>query len=153
MDGKIRIRDFTPSDADSLLRIHEQSAEHFEDLGINRGFIINISQRADFRFLVAELGGDVVGFIGFLYHINVGRGEIGPVCVEKRFNGRGFGSLLLESSFSFLKERGVSRVIARVKEGNTAGLRFFEGNGFSREGFFERYTSKGEDVVQIVKFI
>ncbi|MEA1925005.1 MAG: N-acetyltransferase [Candidatus Altiarchaeota archaeon] len=153
MDGKIRIRDFTPSDADSLLEIHEQSAGYFEDLGINRGFIINISQRGDFRFLVAELGGEMVGFIGALYYSNVGRGEIGPVCVEKSLRGRGFGSQLLENMFSFLKREGVSRVIARVKKRNTGGLTFFEGNGFQQEGFFKRYTSGGEDVVQLVKFI
>ncbi len=153
MDGKIRIRDFTPSDVDSLLGIHEQSAGYFEDLGINREFILNISQRGDFRFLVAELDGEVVGFIGVLYYSNVGRGEIGPVCVDKSLRGRGFGSQLLEKAVTFLRGEGVSRVIARVKEGNTGGLKFFEGNGFQQEGFFKRYTLKGEDVVQFVKFI
>ncbi|OYT27512.1 MAG: hypothetical protein B6U97_01350 [Candidatus Altiarchaeales archaeon ex4484_96] len=153
MGGKIRIRNFIPGDAKHMLDLHQQSSKYFEDLGISREFILNIAHRSDYMFLVAESGGRLLGFIGVLYYSHVGRGEIGPVCVELNYRGEGIGSMLLDEALAFLGSMGISRVIARVKKMNMRGMQFFEINGFRREGCFLRYTKQGEDVIQLVRFI
>ena len=153
MNEKISIREFVPSDVEYILKLHNESAENFEDIGINKDFIINISQRFDFKFLVAEVNDTIVGFVGILFYSNVGRGEIGPICVRKKFRNVGIGTILLNNAIIFLKKLGIRRVVAKVKAVNKEGLKFFLSNGFEKEGYFRNYTKKGEDIIQLVRFI
>ncbi len=153
MDEKTNIREFAPHDAEIILEIHEESAESFEDIGINKEFILIVSQRYDYRFLVAEIDKRVVGFVGILFHMNVGRGEIGPICVCEEYRDKGIGKEMLDKAILFLKDLGIRRVTAKVKTGNEEGIDFFKKNGFEQEGFFKDYSQKNEDVIQLVRFI
>ena len=151
--SNIRIREFDPLDAECLVRIHGELRENFEEHDINKEFILDISRRADFRFFVAVINHEIVGFVGVLFHESVGRGEIGPICVSLEYQKRGIGRELLQYAINFLMKRGIRRVIAKIKSHNRNGIDFFNRNGFRKEGHFVKYTKKGEDVIQMVRFI
>lgn len=151
--SNIRIREFDPMDADYLVRIHRELRENFEEHDINKEFILNISRRADFRFFVAAINHEIVGFVGVLFHGGVGRGEIGPICVSLEYQKSGVGREMLQYAINFLRKKGIRRIIAKVKSGNRNGIDFFNRNGFRKEGHFVKYTKKGEDVIQMVRFI
>ena len=140
------------SDIDSILKIHEESKDNFE-IEINREFILEISQRNDFRFFISTFNKKVVGFIGVLFYMNLHRGETGPISVSRNFRNRGVGTKLLSYALKFMKDNGVRRIIAKVKFRNKIALSFFKKRGFVEEGFFRNYTRDNEDVVQLVKFI
>ncbi|HEX54859.1 MAG: hypothetical protein DRO90_01665 [Candidatus Altiarchaeales archaeon] len=149
----LNIREFEPWDAEPIVEMHNESRESFEEENITREFILEVSKRRDFRFFVSAFGRKIVGFMGILFHENVGRAEIGPICVRADYRGLGIGSNLLEHGTNFLRKRNIHRVIVRVKSNNINAIRFFSKNGFRVEGYFEKYTRKGEDVIQMVRFI
>ncbi|RLI91016.1 MAG: hypothetical protein DRO89_04790 [Candidatus Altiarchaeales archaeon] len=150
---KITIREFNRNDAKDIVKLHSESSENFEEQEITEDFILNIANRNDFRFFIITLSGKVIGFIGVLFHVNVGRAEIGPICIRSIHRGRGIGTRLLNHAMEFLRQRGIRRVIVRIKSENTGALRFFRKNGFIEEGYFREYTRKGEDVIQLRRFI
>ena len=150
---KVRIRNFQREDAEHIVKIHEIAKESFEDIEMNSEFIINSSLRNDFRFFIATIDDEVVGFIGTLFYENVGRAEIGPIGIDDKYKNLGIGTNLVEHALEFLKEKNIHRVIARVKAENKIGLKFFEELDFKFEAYLKRYTKKCEDVVQMVRFL
>ncbi|MEM2918674.1 MAG: GNAT family N-acetyltransferase [Candidatus Altiarchaeota archaeon] len=150
-----KIRDFRISDANEIFQIHKENEKFFEDFSFSEEFIIDISQRSDFKFFVCEYNKDrkILGFSGVLFNQNTGRAEIGPIAVRREFQGMKIGSGLLEQTLKFLIEIGIRRSTARIKVKNTNAIKFFEKFGFSIEGYFKEYTKKGEDIVQVVKFL
>jgi ribosomal protein S18 acetylase RimI-like enzyme len=81
------------------------------------------------------------------------RAEIGPIAVAEKARKNKVGTMLFKNAESYLRKRGIRRVIAKVKAENTGAREFFNRMGFTGEGFFKEYTRQGEDVVQLVKFI
>ena len=149
-----KIREFKPSDASEIVRLHREYAEYFEEIEITEEFILNLSGRIDFKFFVTSNKNDnIVGFVGVLFHKNVGRGEIGPIGVDSKHKKGRLGTILVTHAFDYLRKQGISRVIARVKAMNEAALEFFKSLSFREEGYFENYTKKGEDVIQLVRFL
>ncbi len=153
MPDLVLVREYLPGDASSIILLHREYEESFEEIGLSNEFIEYIAYREDFRFFIACMGDEIIGFCGVLYYPNMGRAEIGPIAVSKKARKNGVGAMLLENAESYLKKRGIRRVIARVKAKNTGAAGFFNRMGFAGEGFFKEYTRKGEDVVQLVKFI
>lgn len=153
MQTDLSIREFEPQDVREVIRLHKESEDFFEEMEVNEEFIINISQRRDFRFFIAVLNGRVVGCIGILFYTHVGRAEIGPIAVDKKYRNMQIGTRLLEKALEFLKDRKIHRLISKVKADNQGAMDFFLRRGFQKEGYFREYTKKREDVVQFVRFI
>ncbi|HHQ44679.1 MAG TPA: GNAT family N-acetyltransferase [Candidatus Altiarchaeales archaeon] len=150
---EITVREIRLGDERRISEIHFRHNSFFEEDYVSPDFISECLAGGDFNFLVAESGGEIAGFCGMLYHLHVGRAEIGPIAVEDGFKGRGVGRILLEKAFDLLKEIGVLRVIVKVKAENSGALGFFQNQGFTPEGRFENYTRTGDSVVQMVRFI
>jgi ribosomal protein S18 acetylase RimI-like enzyme len=148
-----KVRFFELSDADDVLRLYRSVGSWFEDVDIDRDFIVSSSERPDFRFMVAEDGGRVEGFIGALYHTAVSRAELGPLGVEESRRESGLGGALAERMLGFLREKGIRRVNVRVKASNTRAIDFFIRRGFSYEAYLRGYTARGEDVLQLVRMV
>jgi len=83
----------------------------------------------------------------------VGRAEVGPICVDEAHSGKGVGSKLLEDAVSFLKEKNVHRVVARVKSGNEKARDFFTRNGFTQEATLKKFTRNGDEAAQYVRLM
>jgi len=147
------VRWFEHRDAPDLLCLYESVWRWFEEAEVSTEFIVKSSQRPDFRYLVAEDEGTVVGFCGALYFKAVGRAEYGPVAVAEGYRGAGVGSKLTDAMLGFLCENGVKRVVAKVKHSNDSAKSFFIKKGFSYEAYLRRYTLKAEDIVQMVRYL
>ena len=150
---KTILRDFNIGDEKRMLLIYESQKGCFEDIGVTEAFLVHCAQRPDFDFLLAEYQKNIMGFAGCLVHENVARAEIGPIAVDSRFQGMGAGSALESAMRQSLSQRGVKRVIARVKSSNNRGIRFFLGRGYSFEAVFKKYTPESEDIIQMVTYI
>jgi ribosomal protein S18 acetylase RimI-like enzyme len=150
---ELAIRDFRRGDEKEIVRLHLESSENFEEQEITEGFILTIANREDFRFFIMASEGRIIGFVGVLFHKNIGRAEIGPICVSPVYRGRGVGTRLLNHAIEFLGRQGLYRTIVRIKSDNRRAQRFFGKNGFEEEGYFQRYTRKGEDILQLRRFI
>jgi len=149
---KITVRGFNAGDEKDLVRIHRHCREKFEKIDIDENFILRLSNRNDFRFFIAEVNGEIVGFLGVVFYTNVGRAEIGPIAIDEEYKNSGVGSKLLEECENFLRAIRTRRVISKVKYDNNEGINFFKKNGFEQEAVLRRYTKGCEDIVQLVKF-
>ncbi len=147
------VREFLPEDAKNIMCLHKNFAEYFEEFEISEEFILNISQRDDFKFFIAAIDKKLVGFVGTLFYSGIGRAEIGPIAVDNQHKNNRVGTILMKHVLNFLKQQGIHRVVVRVKSINNSALNFFESLGFEEEGYFQNYTKKGEDVVQMVRFL
>jgi len=83
----------------------------------------------------------------------MGRSEIGPIAVDSKHRRAEAGKEMFDAAETYLKERNIRRVTAKVKALNLGAIGFFISMGFVQEGFFREYTRKKEDVIQFVKFI
>ncbi|MBD3389082.1 MAG: GNAT family N-acetyltransferase [Candidatus Altiarchaeales archaeon] len=150
---EFNVRFFEHRDVAGVLALYQSVGFWFEEVEVNEEFIISSSQRPDFRFIVAEDGGNLLGFIGALYFSEVGRAELGPLGVDVDFHGTGVAKSLVERMLAFLGDNGIHRLTVKVKSGNKRAQRFFLKHGFSTEAYLRRYTLKGEDVVQMVHYL
>ena len=144
------VRWFQPQDTDAVVWLHSENIRWFEEVSLTREFVVESSRRIDFKIMVAESRGEVVGFVGALYFEAVGRAEIGPISISSGFQNRTIGSSLLSELLKFLWSLGIRRCIAHVKTSNQNAIKFFLANNFVFEGYLRKYTQMGEDVVQMV---
>lgn len=149
----VKIRDFKLGDEKIICEIHKENEEFFEDFSVSEEFILEISQRRDFKFFIAQYFNEVIGFSGVLFYSSVGRAEIGPINIKKEFKEKGIGKLLMQHTIEFLKNERIRRITTKIKIDNKRAINFFSSLGFEQEGYFKNYTKRGEDVVQLVKFI
>jgi len=82
------------------------------------------------RALVAEDGGEIVGFAGVILET----GEIAALYVDPRHWRRGAGRALLEGAKERLREAGCPDAALWVFEENHAARAFYEALGFAPDG-------------------
>lgn len=94
----------------------------------------------------------VVGYCGVW--LSFEEGEIMNVAVREEFRRRGCAGRLLRELISQAKERGVSRFILEVREGNDPAIRLYESLGFQRAGVRKNfYSDPRENALILLKEI
>ncbi len=94
----------------------------------------------------------LVGYCGVW--ISFEEGEIMNVAVRKEFRQRGCAGRLMQELLSRAKERGASRFILEVREGNLPAIRLYESLGFERAGIRKNfYSDPKENALILLKEI
>jgi ribosomal protein S18 acetylase RimI-like enzyme len=141
------IRPATPDDAPAIRRIARASwragygdivAEETIDAAIDSWYgVADLREpidRADARFLVAERGGEAVGFGQALAAEPTARdgAELARLYVHPDHWEAGVGSALLARLEDWLRERGADRLRLAVLADNDAANAFYESRGYRR---------------------
>jgi ribosomal protein S18 acetylase RimI-like enzyme len=92
-------------------------------------------------FLVAELGGRIVGSV--LGGFDGRRGMMYHLAVDHSNRQNGIGALLMDELERRLRHRGCIRYYLLVTQDNEAAIRFYEGHGWKRMDLF----AYGKDLV------
>ncbi len=128
---------------DARLEVREGSEEEF------RRFLTRIvSSREDVIILVAEVDGEVVGFlIGMVRErtpvfIRSIHGYITDIYVDPGFRRRGIGRRLVETAVEWFAARGLDHVRLQVAAANAAGIAFWKNLGFE-DYFLELWKEIG----------
>jgi len=88
------------------------------------------------KVLVAQLNGEIVGFIYFVhslrmfFEVSKQVALISDMYVKPEFRRRGIGSLLLEKCFEHLRKLDIKHVMLSVLSNNLAAVKFYEKHGF-----------------------
>jgi ribosomal protein S18 acetylase RimI-like enzyme len=85
-------------------------------------------ERADSEVLVADVDGDVVGFVHAV--VSDGVGNVLRLYVDPDHRNAGHGTALLDTVTDCLFERGVDRIRAMVLAANDLGNEFYRNHGF-----------------------
>lgn len=136
MKDEIVIRPMTDADVEAVAKIEEATfsmpwkPDDFRDM----------IRRDNMTYLVAELGGTIIGGAGMRNIL--GDGEVTNVAILKEYRGMGYGKRLVAELIEAGKELGAKDFTLEVRVSNTPAIRLYESLGFVSEGvrpnFYER---------------
>ena len=97
-------------------------------------------------YLVAEIEGEIVGYVG-IWKI-VDEGHITNVAVSPAHRRKHIASALLETLFRVTERAGVVNHTLEVRAGNEGAIKLYEGFGFKEAGLRKGYyEDNGEDAI------
>ncbi len=143
MRSRIRVRAMTHEDLDRVCEIEEET---FPAPWPRESFESDIDKGARSLCLVAEDGGEVVGFL--VSWPVADELHIGNLAVAAGLWDRGVGTLLLRTAIEEAVAAGARLATLEVRASNTRARALYERNGFRsvavRRGY---YADNGEDAV------
>lgn len=80
-------------------------------------------------FVVCRDGKDVKGFAAFYKNVDANQLYVTLICVDKQFQGKGFGGIMLEVLES-LKCEGFETIALEVVKTNQTAYHFYKKQGF-----------------------
>ena len=102
-------------------------------------------------FLIAELGGMAVGYVGMMHVVD--EGYISNVAVAPEYRRRGIADALIAALTARCEALSLAFVTLEVRRGNAPAVALYEKHGFRRVG--ERrdyYEHPREDALLMTKF-
>ena len=101
---------------------------------------------------VALDNGKVVGYIVMLHCLD--EGELLNIAVSPDMRNMGIAQKLMDSMYSFMKEKNVARLLLEVRESNAPAKNLYIKNGFSPIAVRKNYYTKPtENAVVMEKYI
>ncbi|MBI3840666.1 MAG: GNAT family N-acetyltransferase [Thaumarchaeota archaeon] len=147
--GEYQIRLCDRDDIAAVIDINAKTLpEHYSD-----HFYYEILAEFPETFLVAELGGQVVGYImcrieyGFSHLRRLGlarKGHVVSVAVREEHRGRGVGTNLVLTSHAELAKKGSTESYLEVRVSNSLAIALYEKLGYKVTGRLEAYYKDGE---------
>lgn len=108
-------------------------------------FLSELSQPETRRYLVAESGGDIVGYAGLMCIEPVA--DVQTIAVVPEFEGRGIGSALLTRLIGEARLRGAADVLLEVRADNPRAQQLYVRFGFEQIHVRRRYYRDGVDAL------
>jgi ribosomal protein S18 acetylase RimI-like enzyme len=142
---QVRIRACTPDDLDSVIALErqwEQEAIAYDDFNpMSREAYVAILERFPTYFLVAETGGQLVGYL----HASSDQKqrvevipesepylEIEDIYIHPAFRSQDIGGKLLERVFEIAQQEGIQRfVVGTLSKETDKILKFYRSHGFT----------------------
>lgn len=132
----MQIRPMTMTDCNQVAEIEAASFSMPWSL---RAFTDTV-EKPNFRYLVAEEAGEILGYCGFLYVLD--EAEIPNVCVKASARRQGVGRKMLEVLITEAKTLGIAVLYLEVRESNEAAKALYASLGFLpnsiRKNFYEQ---------------
>jgi len=148
--AELRVRDYRKADCAAVLRITAESFEGFcmdynmeKEFGLiagttwqerkREGVEYDLHRYAEHTF-VAELDGEVVGYVSNRVLPEQSTGHIANLAVSKEHQSRGAGKLLIQRSLDYFRECGLRYARIETLEQNFKGRKLYPSFGFKEIG-------------------
>jgi ribosomal-protein-alanine N-acetyltransferase len=103
-------------------------------------------------FLVAEKNGDVVGFLTTIA-VSLFDVKILSLAIDRRYQNKGFASMLMQSLFEVVRTKGIPRILLEVRLSNCIAQRLYLSLGFNLVKIISSYYQDGEDAYLMEKVL
>lgn len=123
-----------------VLRIEQQVYPRPWTVGV---FLSEIGQRSSRIYLVARVGGEVVGYAGLLVMLD--DGHVTTIAVDPRWQGRGIASRLLVVLARAALERGARNLTLEVRVTNEGAQHLYRRFGFVPAGLRKGYYAESRE--------
>jgi ribosomal-protein-alanine N-acetyltransferase len=141
------IRRFQPSDFERVIGIEKEAFNEYNPILFMAAY-----ETFPDGFLVAEKDGDVVGFLttiaASLFDV-----KILSLAIDRRYQNKGFASMLMQSLFEVLRTKGVLRILLEVRLSNLLAQRLYLSLGFNLVKVISSYYQDGEDAYLMEKML
>ncbi len=141
------VRGFLPSDFERIIAIEKEAFGEYNPL-----LFMTAYEAFPDGFLVAEHDGYVVGFVitVFVAPFEV---KILSIAVDRRYQSRGFASMLLVNLVSVLRSKGILRLLLEVRLSNRRAYKLYLSLGFTPVKIIYAYYQDGEDAYLMEKLL
>jgi len=147
--GDYQIRRCEREDVPEVININAETLpEHYSDY-----FYYEILSEFPETFLVAELGGDLVGYLmcrieyvfSHLKRLGLARkGHVVSVAVKEQHRGKGVGTMLMRTSQEAMSKKSATECYLEVRVSNTEAIALYQRLGYRVSGRLEAYYKDGE---------
>lgn len=139
----IVIREMTIEDIDQVLEIEKDS---FTTPWSRDAFIVEVTENMLAKYIVADLGGMVVGYGGIW--IIIDEGHVTNIAILKDYRGLGIGKKILEGLIYICSERNINAMTLEVRESNEIAKSLYRQYGFKEYGIRPNYyADDNEDAI------
>ena len=139
MEDTVNIREITLKDTEAIQNIRKAISEDDADVDFAKIIEQQISEGVDKSSLVAQIGGDVVGYMvstSLLAGFGIKKSAwIMAIGVHPDFMGQGIGLKLARKICEIYKDKGIKHIYSSVLWDSTDVLSFFKKLGFERSDF------------------
>ncbi len=155
MNTPYSVRQFHPDDIKDVVSINQRCLpENYPDQ-----FFLGLHYHAPQAFFVAEMEGEIVGYImcriergisGF-GRLPVKKGHIVSVAVLRSVRRRGIGTALINAGMQGMIDYGANEFFLEVRKSNEEAVSVYEKLGYSVRRVLRGYYRDGEDAYLMVK--
>ena len=139
MENNIIIEPMTLSDIDGVFEVEKSC---FEDYWSKDSFKKELSNDVA-RYIVAKLGGKIVGYVGIW--LIVDEGHITNVAVHKDYRGQKIGDKLIKSLVELCRKNSILAMTLEVRRSNTIARNLYKKYGFKMVGVRKEYYSDNKE--------
>jgi ribosomal-protein-alanine N-acetyltransferase len=154
--GDYELRRCDREDIDTVIQINARTLpEHYSDY-----FYFEILSEFPETFIVAELAGEVVGYImcrseyGFSHLKKLGlarRGHVISIAVLEEHRGKGIGTRLITMAHEELSKKSASECYLEVRVSNHGAITLYESLGYKATSRLEAYYKDGEPALLMAR--
>ena len=147
--GEYQVRRCEREDVQAVIDINAETLpEHYSDY-----FYFEILAEFPETFLVAELGGDIVGYVmcrieyGFSHLRRLGlarKGHIVSIAVKEQHRGKGVGTLLMHTVQEAMVGKAATETYLEVRLTNSEAISLYQRLGYRVASRLEAYYKDGE---------
>lgn len=134
----LQIRRMERGDVERISQLEEETFS----MPWSRDAFLEMIEKEDARYYVAEADGEVVGGCGVL--MIAGEGDITNVVIDKNYRNQGIGTKMLQYLIEDGYKNGLTAFTLEVRVSNESAIRLYEKLGFFSEGirpnFYEKPT-------------
>ena len=141
------IRRFQPPDFERVIGIEKEAFNEYNPILFMAAY-----ETFPDGFLVAEKDGDVVGFLTTIA-TSLFDVKILSLAIDRRYQNKGFASMLMQSLFEVLRTKGVLRILLEVRLSNLLAQRLYLSLGFNLVKVISSYYQDGEDAYLMEKML
>lgn len=141
------IRRFQPSDFERVIGIEKEAFNEYNPILFMAAY-----ETFPDGFLVAEKDGDVVGFLTTIA-TSLFDVKILSLAIDRRYQNKGFASMLMQSLFEVLRTKEVLRILLEVRLSNLLAQRLYLSLGFNLVKVISSYYQDGEDAYLMEKML
>lgn len=155
MTTGFEIREFRPEDLDTVAMINRACLPE----NYSPSFFLEHYYENPKIFLVAEVGGKIVGYNMCRIEFGVSnvrtafakKGHVISVAVMQDYRGRGIGKALMERGMAGVKEGGANEIYLEVRVSNNTAVGLYKKLGFKIDRVSDAYYRDGENAYVMVK--
>lgn len=144
MENNLIIRTMTKDDIDDVYKVEEDCfVDPWSKEAIRQELKNNLA-----RYIVAEIDGKVVGYVGVWFVLD--EGHITNVAVHSDYRGKKIGDKLIKELVGLCKENNMSAITLEVRVSNIVAQNLYKKYGFKIGGIRKEYYSDNKEDAMIM---
>lgn len=144
MENNLIIRTMTKDDIDDVYKVEEDCfVDPWSKEAIRQELKNNLA-----RYIVAEIDGKVVGYVGVWFVLD--EGHITNIAVHSDYRGNKIGDKLIKELVGLCKENNMSAITLEVRVSNIVAQNLYKKYGFKIGGIRKEYYSDNKEDAMIM---